>query len=229
MQTHSLPYALRDSSIAAGEVIPSLAALAPSRSGRSASMEIQVRGNGVRINDGLREFIDRRATRLDRMLDRVVDAKLELRALHNRVGPDTTAAQLTIRSGREVLRAEERAADQLVAIDQAFDKLERQIRRVHDKRSRRHAPGQETIRGDVREPETIAAIDEVDLDDEQDVGDLVRTKRFVVKPMDVEEAIEQMELLGHDFFLFHYVDEDIPSVVYRRRDGAYGLLIPKGG
>lgn len=48
-----------------------------------------------------------------------------------------------------------------------------------------------------------------------------------MKPMDVEEAIEQMELLGHDFFLFHYADEDIPSVVYRRRDGAYGLLIPR--
>jgi putative sigma-54 modulation protein len=191
-------------------------------------MEIQVRGNGVRINDGLREFIDRRATRLDRMVDRVVDAKLELRALHNRVGPDTTAAQITIRSGREVLRAEERATDQMVAIDQAFDKLERQIRRVHDKRSRRHAPGQETIRGGVPESEAISAVDEVELDDELDVGDLVRTKRFVVKPMDVEEAIEQMELLGHDFFLFHYVDEDIPSVVYRRRDGAYGLLIPKG-
>jgi putative sigma-54 modulation protein len=191
-------------------------------------MEIQVRGNGVRINDGLLEFIDRRASRLDRMVDRVVDAKLELRALHNRVGPDTTAAQITIRSGREVLRAEERAADQLVAIDQAFDKLERQIRRVHDKRSRRHAPGQETIRGGVLEPETTPAAYEIDLDDEQNVGDLVRTKRFVVKPMDVEEAIEQMELLGHDFFLFHYVDEDIPSVVYRRRDGAYGLLIPKG-
>ena len=192
-------------------------------------MEIQVRGNGVRINDGLREFIDRRATRLDRMVDRVVDAKLELRALHNRVGPDTTAAQITIRSGREVLRAEERASDQRVAIDQAFDKLERQIRRVHDKRSRRHAPGQETIRTGVTALETTSAIDEVELDDEQDVGDLVRTKRFAVKPMDVEEAIEQMELLGHDFFLFHYVDEDIPSVVYRRRDGAYGLLIPKGG
>ena len=192
-------------------------------------MEIQVRGNGVRINDGLREFIDRRATRLDRMIDRVVDAKLELRALHNRVGPDTTAAQITIRSGRDVLRAEERATDQIVAIDQAFDKLERQIRRVHDKRSRRHAAGQETIRGGIPELETISAIDEVDLDDEQDVGGLVRTKRFSVKPMDVEEAIEQMELLGHDFFLFHYVDEDIPSVVYRRRDGAYGLLIPKGG
>ena len=195
-------------------------------------MEIQVRGNGVTIDDGLREFIDRRAVRLDRMVDRVVDAKLELRALHNRVGPDTTAAQITIRSGRDVLRAEERAADQMVAIDQAFDKLERQIRRVHDKRSRRHAPGQATIRAGALIPETATTVDSSDLDEldeDENVGDLVRTKRFGLKPMDVEEAIEQMELLGHDFFLFHYVDEDVPSVVYRRRDGTFGLLIPKGG
>ena len=192
-------------------------------------MEIQVRGNGVRINDGLREFIDRRATRLDRMVDRVVDAKLELRALHNRVGPDTTAAQITIRSGRDVLRAEERAADQLVAIDQASTNSS--ARSAASTTSARAATPPVKRRSAVVSlgPETITAIDEVDLDDEQDVGDLVRTKRFAVKPMDVEEAIEQMELLGHDFFLFHYVDEDIPSVVYRRRDGAYGLLIPKGG
>ena len=192
-------------------------------------MEIQVRGNGVTIDDDLREFVNRRASRLDRMIDRVVDAKLELRALHNRSGPDTTTAQITIQSGRNVLRAEERAVEQKVAIDQAFDKLERQIRRVHDKRAHRHAPGQDTIRAGALIPETLPAADVADLDEEQNVGDLVRTKRFGLKPMDVEEAIEQMELLGHDFFLFHYADEDIPSVVYRRRDGTYGLLIPKGG
>ena len=192
-------------------------------------MEIQVRGNGVTIDDDLREFVNRRASRLDRMIDRVVDAKLELRALHNRSGPDTTTAQITIQSGRNVLRADERAVEQKVAIDQAFDKLERQIRRVHDKRAHRHAPGQETIRAGVPIPEAPPVPDVSDLDEEQNVGDLVRTKRFGLKPMDVEEAIEQMELLGHDFFLFHYADEDTPSVVYRRRDGTYGLLIPKGG
>lgn len=192
-------------------------------------MEIQVRGNGVTINDDLRKFIDRRASRLDHLVGRVSDAKIELRGLHNRVGPDTTTAQITIRSGREVLRAEERATDQVQAVDQAFDKLERQIRRVHDKRSRRRAPGQETIRLAPAEPESAADVEDLDLDEDGRVGDLVRTKRFGLKPMDVSEAIEQMELLGHDFFLFHYSDEDIPSVVYRRRDGAYGLLIPKGG
>jgi putative sigma-54 modulation protein len=191
-------------------------------------LDIQIRGNGIVINDSLRDFVERRAAKLDHLVGRVADAKLELRGVHNRVGPDTTAAQITIRSGREVLRAEERAPDQIQAVDQVFDKLERQIRRVHDKRSRRRAPGQETIRVAPDEPETTADLDDLGLEEEERVGDLVRTKRFGLKPMDVSEAIEQMELLGHDFFLFHYADEDIPSVVYRRRDGAYGLLIPSG-
>ena len=192
-------------------------------------MDIQVRGNGVTIDESLRDFVDRRAAKLDHLVGRVTDAKLELRGLHNRVGPDATSAQITIRSGRDVLRAEERAPDQTQAVDRAFDKLERQIRRVHDKRSRRRAPGQETIRVAPIEPDTAFVPDDDEFDDDERVGDLVRTKRFGLKPMDVAEAIEQMELLGHDFFLFHYADEDVPSVVYRRRDGAYGLLIPSGG
>jgi putative sigma-54 modulation protein len=193
-------------------------------------MEVQIRSNGVVIDDSLREFVTRKAARLDRLVGRVVDAKLELRGLHNRVGPDTTAAQITIRSGRDVLRAEERATDEKLAIDQAFAKLERQIRRVHDKRARRKAPGQATIRdGMAATARTEADALDFDLDEDEDIGELVRTKRFGLKPMDVEEALEQMELLGHDFFLFHYADEDVPSVIYRRRDGSYGLLIPKGG
>ena len=194
-------------------------------------MQFQVRGNGVAIDNTLREFIDRRAARLDHLVGRVVEAKLELRNLHHRARPDTTAAQITIRAGRDVLRAEERAADQKLAIDHAFDKLERQIRRVHDKRTRRRAPGQPTIR-DVAATVDLDALEELERDEEDGaraLEGLVRTKRFGLKPMDVEEAIEQMELLGHDFFLFHYADEDTPSVVYRRRDGAYGLLIPREG
>jgi len=192
-------------------------------------MEIQVRGNGVAVNDDLIAFVNRRTARLDRLIDHVVDAKLELRELHNRVRPDTTAAQITIRCGRDVLRAEERAADPKQAIDKAIDKLEQQIRRVHGKRQRRHAPGQASIRGALSPAESVALLQGLEAEEDQDFGDLVRTKRFDVKPMDVEEAIEQMELLGHDFFLFHYADEDIPSVVYRRRDGTYGLLIPRAG
>ncbi|MCA9881098.1 MAG: ribosome-associated translation inhibitor RaiA, partial [Thermomicrobiales bacterium] len=109
-------------------------------------MDIQVRGNGIPITDDLREYVARRGMRLDRLVDRVVDAKLELRALHNRVGPGTTAAQITIRAGRDVIRAEERATEPIVAIDQAFEKLERQVQRVSGKRRSRKAPGGESIR-----------------------------------------------------------------------------------
>ena len=190
-------------------------------------MDFQVRGNGVPVTDDLREYVTRRALRLDRLVDRVVDAKLELRALHNRVGPDSTAAKITIRAGRDVIRAEERAAEPIVAIDQAFEKLERQVQRVSGKRRNRKAPGMASIRV-APEP----AVDDdglLDDDDEsRDLGTLVRTKRFDVKPMDIDEAIEQMELLGHDFYLFHYSVEDIPSVIYRRKDGSVGLLVPKG-
>lgn len=190
-------------------------------------MDFQVRGNGVPVTDDLREYVTRRAMRLDRLVDRVVDAKLELRALHNRVGPDSTAAQITIRAGRDVIRAEERAAEPIVAIDQAFEKLERQVQRVSGKRRNRKAPGTASIRV---MPEPV--VDEAGLMDDEDespeLGSLVRTKRFEVKPMDIDEAIEQMELLGHDFFLFHYSAEDIPSVIYRRKDGSVGLLVPKG-
>ena len=145
-------------------------------------MDIQVRGNGVTIGDGLREYIDKRAAKLDRLVERVTDAKLELRGLHNRVGPDTTAAQLTIRSGRDVLRAEERATDQMQAVDQVFDKLERQIRRVHDKRARRRAAGQETIRVTPVEPETATEGDEFDLEEMDRVGDLVRSEVHMLDP-----------------------------------------------
>lgn len=190
-------------------------------------MDFQVRGNGVPVTDDLREYVARRGMRLERLVDRVVDAKLELRALHNRVGPDSTAAQITIRTGRDVIRAEERAVEPIVAIDQAFEKLERQVHRVSGKRRNRKSPGMETIRVSP----DLAAVDVelVDDEDEPELGALVRTKRFDVKPMDIDEAIEQMELLGHDFFLFHHAGEDIPSVVYRRKDGSFGLLVPKAG
>lgn len=189
-------------------------------------MEFQVRGNGISVDDDLLTYVNRRSSRLDRLVDRIIDAKLELRHLKHRAEPDSVSAQITIRSGRDVLRAEEQAVEATTAIDQAFTKLERQVERVHAKRRRRKGPGQATIRGTYEDVPVIAPDDVAD-DDDDLVGNLVRTKRFGMKPMDVDEAIEQMELLGHDFFLFHYSDEDIPSVVYRRRDGAYGLIIPR--
>ena len=192
-------------------------------------MELQIRAHGIAITDDLRRFIDKRAAKLDHLVDRVVDAKLELRTRHNRLGPDTTIAQLTLHTGHRILRAEEHDADPFVAVDQAVDKLVRQVRRFHDRRSDRKGPRLEPA--PAVGPDLIAEGAELDGDetDREEVTGLVRTKRFSLKPMDVEEAIQQMELLGHDFYLFHNAAEEGLNVVYRRRDGTYGLLVPDRG
>ena len=192
-------------------------------------MDLQIRGNGIPIADDLRDFALQRAAKLDRLVDRVVEAKLELRQRHNRVGPDTVTAQLTIQTGRRLLRAEEDDPDARAAIDRAVDKLDRQIRRFHDKRSDRKGPRLEPALASA--PDVPAYADDADDSDQEDDERqvVVRTKRFGLKPMDVDEAIAQMELLGHDFYLFHNEVEDGPNVVYRRRDGDYGLLAPDRG
>ena len=191
-------------------------------------MHLQIRGHDIAVTDDLRDFAERRANKLDHLLTRVVDAKLELRHRHNRTGGDTTTAQLTIQTGKRLLRAEEDAADPIQAIDRAVDKLVRQIRRYHDKRTDRKGPRTaEFVASALSADAEPDDLDDEALDDADDrPNGLVRTKRFSVKPMDVEEAIDQMELLGHDFYLFHNAIEQQLNVLYRRRDGTYGLLAP---
>ncbi|HEX5498832.1 MAG TPA: ribosome-associated translation inhibitor RaiA, partial [Thermomicrobiales bacterium] len=109
-------------------------------------MELQIRSRGIPITDEIRQFADKRAARLDRLIGPVIDAKLELRADNNRVGPPITTAQLTIQTGRRLLRAEERDPEPTAAIDRAIDKLDRQIRRFHDRRGVSNTRQTETIR-----------------------------------------------------------------------------------
>lgn len=198
-------------------------------------MELQIRSNGTKVTDGMREFIDRRMSKLDRLADRVVDAQLELRTEHPRAGVPLTTAQLTLHTGHHIIRAEERADDPAKAIDAAIDKLIRQVRKYNTKRrGRRRRAGQhpmsemvDVTRTELPEMRATEFADVAVLEDDDDAEDLpLRTKRFGVKPMMVDEAIDQMELLGHDFYLFHNADEDQINVVYRRRDGAYALLAP---
>lgn len=191
-------------------------------------MDLQVRGVDVAITDDLRTLITRRSSKLDHLVDRVVDAKLELRCRHNRTGGDTTTAQLTIHAGRNLLRAEENDHDTYRAIDLAFDKMARQIRRYHEKRTDRKGPRPEPAFEPDFDDAVLASVAlDAEPDDEEFVPKPVRIKRFSVKPMDADEAIEQMELLAHDFFLFLNAEEQQLNVVYRRHDGSYGLLAPE--
>jgi putative sigma-54 modulation protein len=113
------------------------------------------------------------------------------------------------------LRAEERSDDIYASIDACIDKLHRQIERYKGKRQQR----MRSAEADVAE---VSAAEE-----EEPIREIVRVKRFDVQPMDAGEAIEQMELLGHDFFLFYNAEEAAVNLVYRRRDGNFGLLKPE--
>lgn len=193
-------------------------------------MDLHIRTNGIKMSDDLREFIERRTAKLDQLVDHVVDAQVELRTTHQRSGGNLTSAQITIQTGRHILRAEERANEATKAVDQAVDKLVRQVRRYHDKRTdrKRRLPVAIAVDELAVIEGTAAELEDVEEDEEEleRSNGLVRTKRFSVKPMPVDEAIDQMELLGHDFYLFHNADEDQLNVLYRRRDGTLGLLAP---
>jgi len=190
-------------------------------------MDLQIRTHGTRISDGLQEFIDRRMSKLDRIVEHVVEAHLELRTEELRTGRELTTAQLTLRTGRHVLRAEERDAEAAKAIDAAIDTLITQVRKYSDKRAARKRRSQRVASDGMLSPSGVDLAAPLGIEsDDDDVSPVVRTKRFQMKPMIVEEAIDQMELIGHEFFLFQNADEDQLNVLYRRRDGTYGLLAP---
>jgi putative sigma-54 modulation protein len=187
-------------------------------------MELQIRANGTKVTDGMREFIDRRMSKLDRIAEHVVDAHLELRTEESRTGAEMTTAQITLHTGRHVLRAEERDVEPAKAVDAAIDKLITQVRKYNDKkvsRKKRGAVPEAVL--DTIAPAVVLEEAAADSGDEE-TGVVVRTKRFSMKPMLVDEAIDQMELVGHDFFLFRNADQNELNVLYRRRDGSYGLL-----
>lgn len=185
-------------------------------------MELNIRSNGVKVSDGLREFIDKRMSKLDRLADHVVDAQLELKSETTRTGAETTTAQITFQTGKHVLRAEAEASEAAKAIDMAIDKLVNQVRKFNSRKSRRGAkPLYEIV-----DPSPVTS-EEPDMDEiEEKIGKIARTKTFQMDPMGVETAIEQMELVGHDFFFFKNEEDQTFTVLYRRKDGSYGLLSP---
>jgi len=195
-------------------------------------MDLQIRTIGTDVTDELQELIDRKVARLDRLANKVVEAQLELRTVSLGPNQENTKAQITLQTGRDVLRAEVRDAEPGKAIDAAFEKLITQVRKVNDKRtSRRRAAGGDLdgARSHVlvlaEEPTPLPGDADGEESDDEAVGHVVRRKRFPMKPMPVDEAIDQMELVGHDFFLFLNSEENQYNVLYRRKDGNYGLLM----
>lgn len=188
-------------------------------------MDVQLKTKDLTLSPPLRDFITERVAKLERFLGQVHDAKLELVHERPRTGGDYVVAQLTIHTGRTILRAEERHGEAKRAIDLVVEKMERQIKRLHSKRTTRGKRGLEQPELPTLSPTELAALAPDDADTEETPA-VVRTKRFALKPMSSLEAIDHLELLGHDFFVFRNADDDRVNVLYRRKSGNYGLIQP---
>lgn len=182
-------------------------------------MQVAIKGKNLDISEHLRSYVEKKVSRLDRFLPGIDDARVELSVLNTRSAGDSQVAQCTVRTGSgAILRSEERSSDLQTAIDAMLGKMERQVERYKGKHFRSMAREQ-AASARAEESATSAG--------EESEGGVVRVKRFQTRPMHTEEAIEQMELLGHDFFVFFDASDNAFNVVYRRRDGGYGLLKPE--
>ena len=180
-------------------------------------MKYIIRGENIEVTDPIREYVEKKIDKLKRYFETTPTSDVHVNlSVYN----DEQQIEVTIPMTDLLLRAEEEHTDLYAAIDLVVDKLERQIRKYKTKvnRKSRQKGAPKHI---FAEMEKEAAEDELEDDIE-----IVRTKRFNLKPMDSEEAVLQMDMLGHAFFVFTNAETNHTNVVYRRKDGKYGLIEP---
>jgi putative sigma-54 modulation protein len=180
------------------------------------TLDVQVYGRNVEVTDRIYDYAKKKVSKLDRFLNDAEEARVDLAYIKSaRSAQDRQVAQITVRGKGYILRAEERSDDVFTALDSALDKLQRQMERYKGKRQRG--------RGDGKAASELIA--EGEEEGEEDRSLIVRRKKFVLTPMDEIEALEQMNLLGHeDFFVFYNSVTNSINVLYLRRDGLYGLI-----
>ena len=176
-------------------------------------MRLQVKGKNVEVTDSIRRYAEEKLGKLERQLADPTRVELELAVERNPSISANHVAEATIWTKGPVLRAREASADHKASIDQLVDKLERQVKRYREKRRRHRAVPHDAV------PDNAVPV--------ESEPHIVKTKRFPVKPMNPEEAVLQLELVGHDFFVFQNAETMEVNVVYRRRDGSYGLIEPQ--
>lgn len=174
-------------------------------------MQITVRGKNIQITDALRDYATKKVDRLNKYFDRPVEAQVMLTVEKERHTVEVTATVDGL-----ILRGEESSPDMYASIDLVADKLEKQIDRYKTRISRRLRSN--GFKNGAAIPAPV---------EEDDGPRIVRSKRFSMKPMPEEEAVLQMNLLNHDFFVFLNADTDRFAVVYKRKDGNYGLIEPE--
>ena len=184
------------------------------------TLEVDIYGRNMDITEQIEEYVDKKVSKLDRYLGSIDQARVDLAYVKSaRSASDRHVAQITITGKGYILRAEERSDDIFAAFDAALSKMQRRIERYKGKRHRG--------RGDGTSVSEMAAPPDLPTEDEE-APVIARRKQFFITPMDELEAIEQMTLLGHeDFFVFFNANSNAINVLYKRRDGTYGLIEPE--
>jgi ribosome hibernation promoting factor len=187
------------------------------------TQKVETVARNMRLTDNTRDYVEKKAAKLERYLQEIEEVRVELSHVKSaRSALDRQVAQITVHGKGFILRSEERADDIHAAFDAALDKMQRQVDRYKGK----HYHG----RGDGRSA-AEAVEEEMPVDETGELLPLIgRRKKFVVLPMTEDEAVEQMRLLGHDnFFIFFNAEQNAIQVLYRRRNGTYGLIEPVVG
>lgn len=184
-------------------------------------MEILVKGRNISVTEALERYAYEKVEKLSKFFDDEHSAsRAEVELIHerNRSISEPEVVETTLFINGSVLKAREASPDMYASIDRMSDKLERQVRRY---RGRQISRWQGQLKNHTPEPEVVAPEEEADVE-----ARIVRSKQFQMKPMSPEEAALQMDLLDHTFYVFTSADTGDINVVYRRRDGNYGLIEP---
>ncbi len=183
-------------------------------------MKFHIRGKNVEVTDALRDYAEKKVGRLERYFETPPSSNVTITLS---VAKNKHTVEVTIPVGAATLRAEEKSDDMYASIDLVIEKLERQIRKFKTKVNRK-AKQEGTHRAVFKDSYEQAP--PTPLHEEEELFEIVKTKSFMLKPMDMEEAILQMNLLGHNFYVFANSATSSVNVVYKREDGKYGLIEP---
>jgi len=190
-------------------------------------MRITVKGKHMEVTEGLKTYAEKRLRKLEKYFHHIQEVQIT-----QSVERQWHVVEVLVQGDGIILRGEERSSDMYASIDQVLEKLERQLQKFKGKRILR--PREEMAHQKELLEEAAASSLVEEGPDEPEPGEspldsirVVRTKRFAIKPMSPEEAAMQMELLGHDFFVFANAETEQVNVVYRRRGGDYGLIEPE--
>jgi putative sigma-54 modulation protein len=183
-------------------------------------LDIAIRARNLEITDPLRATIHEKLTRVGRFVDGMDQAEVRFFEERNPRISEREVCEVTLHGHGHIVRAKAGATDVFVALDRVVGKLEHRLTKLKGRLLDRSHPRRN---GSVNSPPGHIPTDD-DIEHEQDQSAIVKTKQFAIKPMTAEEASLQMELLGHDFFLFTNADTSRSAVVYRRNDGHVGLI-----